>query len=539
MRDGPGRERQRGPWEAEHEVVVVGSGAGAMAGALLAARDGLDTVVLERTPLLGGTSAYSGASCWLPGSQAQDRAGLDDSTEAARSYLRALLGDAEEDRREAFLRHAPEAVALLEEDPAVVFEWRPFPDYVAAEGRRDAGRSVVPLDLPPDRLGDLLPLVRPAVDRDRAGEGHPADAPLSAGRALIGRLLLALSRTGKGGVRVRHRVTGLVTEETDEGGARVTGVVAETPEGTVRIGARRGVLLAAGGFEGDGPLRAEHGVPGAAAWSMAPAGANTGDALRAAVAVGAATALMDEGWWCPGVEQPDGSAAFTLGLRGGLVVDGAGRRFANESLPYDRMGRAMAAAHAGTPGAPACLVFDSRWDGALPAITVPPGRPEEHLAAGTWVRADTLPELAARLGMPADELARTVDRFNAFAASGTDEDHGRGEDPYDLFFAERGPARTSGPNPCLVPLDRPPYYAARLVLADLGTKGGLRTDTSARVLDTRDRPVPGLYAVGNTSASFTGRVYPGPGIPIGTAMVFASLAVRDMAAAEQPRRHGS
>uniref|UniRef100_A0AAU3H313 3-oxosteroid 1-dehydrogenase n=1 Tax=Streptomyces sp. NBC_01401 TaxID=2903854 RepID=A0AAU3H313_9ACTN len=512
MRDG------RQEWDATHDVIVVGSGAGAMTGALAAAGDGLDTVVLERTALLGGTSAYSGAACWLPGTQVQERAGLGDSTEEAGRYLRALTGDAEAERREAFLRHAPELVARLEDDPAVEFEWRAFPDYVAAPGRMDAGRSFVPLDLAPGLLGDLLPLVRPAVDRDRAGQGHP-DAPLAAGRALIGRLLLAATRTGNAQIRTGHHVTGLVTED-----GRVTGVEASTPQGTVRVRARRGVLLAAGGFEGDDTLRAEHQVPGSAAWSMAPRGTNTGEVLRAAVAAGAATGLMDEAWWCPGTELPDGSAAFTLGLRGGLVVDGSGRRFANESLPYDRMGRAIAAA--GGAESPTYLVFDSREGGALPAITVPPVRPDDQLAAGTWMRADTLPELAGLIGVPADALTDTVGRFNGFAADGTDADHHRGEDPYDRFFADTRNA--PGPNPCLVPLDRPPYYAARLVLSDLGTKGGLRTDVHARVLDTEGRPLPGLYAAGNTSASFTGRVYPGPGVPLGSAMVFASLAVRHM-----------
>ncbi|MFE7624988.1 FAD-dependent oxidoreductase [Streptomyces sp. NPDC057509] len=512
MRDGQ-------DWHATHDVIVVGSGAGAMTGALTAAGDGLDTVVLERTALLGGTSAYSGAACWLPGTRVQERAGLGDSAEGARDYLRTLLGDSEAARRDAFLRHAPGLVARLEDDPALAFRWQPFPDYVAAPGRMDAGRSFVPLDLDPAELGDLAGLVRPAVDRDRAGQGHP-DAPLTQGRALIGRLLLALTRTGNARIRTRHHVTGLTTED-----GRITGVEARTPHGTVRIRARRGVLLAAGGFEGDDTLRTEHGVPGRAAWSMAPGGTNTGELLRAATGAGAATALLDEAWWCPGTELPDGSAAFTLGLRGGLMVDGSGRRFANESLPYDRMGRAIAAA--GGADASVHLVFDSREGGALPAITVPPTAPAEHLAAGTWVRADSPAGLAGLIGVPAAALTATLARFNGFAASGTDEDHHRGEDPYDLFFADR--AGAPGPNPCLVPLDRPPYYAARLVLADLGTKGGLRTDPDARVLDTAGRPLPGLYAAGNTSASFTGRVYPGPGVPIGTAMVFASLAVRHMA----------
>jgi succinate dehydrogenase/fumarate reductase flavoprotein subunit len=280
------------------------------------------------------------------------------------------------------------------------------------------------------------------------------------------------------------------------------------------------VLLAAGGFECDAAGRGERGVAGSADWTMAPPGANTGDAISAAVRIGAATGLLDQAWWCPGLASPDGRAAFMLGLRGGLMVDGSGRRFANESLPYDQMGRQMAAAD---DRVPAYLIFDSRSGGRLPAISVPSAVPDEHLAAGVWVRADSVAELAGALGLPADALADTVERFNGFAERGVDEDFHRGEDPYDRYFAS-GP----GPNPCLVPVDRPPYYAARVVLSDLGTKGGLRTDTDARVLDAEDSPIPGLYAAGNTSASFTGPYYPGPGIPIGSAMAFAYRAVQHM-----------
>src|SRR5690606_16880872 len=157
------------PWDAEYDVVVAGSGAGALTGALTAAASGLRTIVLEKTALLGGTSAYSGASLWLPASQVQRRAGVADSTEAARAYLTALLGEAEAQRREAFLATAAEVVEFLERDPAIEFRWRAFPDYFPAAGRLDAGRSIVPLDLPVERLGDLAVLVRPPVEHDRGG----------------------------------------------------------------------------------------------------------------------------------------------------------------------------------------------------------------------------------------------------------------------------------------------------------------------------------------------------------------------------------
>ena len=495
------------------DVVVVGSGAGALTGAWAAAAAGAETVLLEATALLGGTTSYSGAACWLPGTQVQQRSAAGDSTESARTYLRALLGEDTAAQQDAFVAHAPELVAQLEADPAVEFEWRAFPDYFAAPGRLDRGRSFVPLDLPTEQMGELAALVRPPVTQDRVGEGHPP-GPLTAGRALIGRLLLALLGTGRARVDVCSPMTELLLAD-----GRVVGVVAA---GTRRIGARRGVLLAAGGFERDQGLREAEHVPGDASWSMAPAGTNNGAPMAAGIAAGAAADLLSEAWFCPGLAQPDGTAAFLLGLRGGLLVDADGHRFANESLPYDQMGRALAAA----PGRIPChLVFDSRTGGALPAIAIPATAPAEHLAAGTWLQADSLAELAEAIGVPVEALTSSVERFNAQAASGVDEDFGRGEDPYDRFFAAG-----DGANPCLVPVDRAPFYAARVVLSDLGTKGGLRTDPSGRVLRPDGEVLPGLYAAGNTSASMAGSVYPGPGIPIGTAMVFASLAARDMVA---------
>lgn len=492
----------------EFDIIVVGSGAGAVTAAVLAARAGLSTLVLEKTDLLGGTSAYSGAACWLPGSAVQQRAGNPDSTESARTYLAALLGEREVDRREAFLDAAPRVVAALEADSAIDFSWQPFPDYFDRPGRVPGGRSIVPLDLPREEIGALADLVRPPVDRDRAGLGHP-DGPLTQGRALIGRLLLALHNSGRAEILTAADVDTLVQED-----GRVVGVEALVAGRRRRYTAGRGVVLGAGGFERDQAARTRFGVPGAADWSMAPAGSNTGGAIRAAVDLGAATALLDQAWWCPGLAMPDGAASFTLGFRGGVVVDSAGRRYANESLPYDQFGRQMAADPARVPS---YLVFDASSRGRLPAIALPGGKPEEHLAAGTWVQADSVAELADRVGVPRDALTGTIDRFNRFAEAGTDDDYGRGRDEYDRYFAD----------PVLVPVLQPPFTAARLVLADLGTKGGLVTDTAARVLDTGDRPIPGLYAVGNASASLTGDVYPGPGIPIGTAMAFALRATED------------
>jgi 3-oxosteroid 1-dehydrogenase len=505
-------------FEAEYDVVVVGSGGGALTGAALAAKAGLSVCVVEKTPLLGGTSAYSGGACWLPGSDVQQRAGIPDSTESARAYLGAILDDPDRERVEAFLTTAPRLVAALEDDPDLDFEWLAFSEYYDAPGRVPFGRSIQPTNI---KRADLRPevaeLVRPPVERDRAGGG--GRTTLSGGQALIARLATILVREG-GTIRTSLPVTGLVTEPGDPAG-RVVGVAAMSPEGPVQIGARRGVLLAAGGFEGNEAMRRDHGVPGDTAWTMAPRGTNTGEPIEAAVALGAATDFGALGWFCPGLAQPDGGGSFTLGFRSGLMVDQTGRRYANECLPYDRFGREMARA---AERIPSWYLFDSREDGRLPAIAMPEGDPATHLEAGTWVTAGTLEELAAAAGLPADALAETVERFNGYAASGTDEEFHRGEDEYDTFFATG-----RGPNKSLCALDAPPYFAARFVLSDLGTKGGLVTDAAGRVLREDGTPIAGLYAAGNTAASVFGSVYPGPGAPLGSAMVFAALAVEDMA----------
>ncbi len=499
--------------EREYDVVVVGSGGGALTGAFLAQKAGLSTVVVEKTALLGGTSAYSGGACWLPGSQVQQRAGIPDSTESARDYLAAILVDPDPARVEAFLTQAPLLVAELEADPAIDFEWLPFPEYYAAPGRVPFGRSIQPTNVKrgdlPTEVGDL---VRPPVERDRAGEG--GRNTLSGGQSLIARLLDGFLREG-GTVLTELPVTGCVVE-----GDRVVGVAAMTPEGPVQVRARRGVLVAAGGFEGNQVLRDQHGVPGDVAWTMAPAGTNTGEPIEAAAALGAATDYAGLGWFCPGLEQVDGSGSFTLGFRSGLMVDADGKRYANECLPYDRFGREMAAQ---TGRIPSWFVFDSREGGRLPAIAMPEGDPAGHLAVGTWVRADSLDELAGLIGVPPDALGATVDRFNGFCATGVDADFGRGEDEYDTFFAGG-----DGPNKALTPCDRAPFYAARFVLSDLGTKGGLVTDAAARVLRADGSVIAGLYAASNSAASVFGSVYPGPGAPLGSAMVFASLAVADL-----------
>lgn len=501
------------------DVVVAGSGGG-LAGAYTAAREGLSVALLEAGDTFGGTTAYSGGGgMWFPCNAVLRRAGSDDTIEAALTYFHAVVGDrTPQELQEAYVRGGAGLIDYLESDPNFEFTVLPWPDYFgrAPQARLDGLRHIVATPLRGDRLGPYAGLVRGPLDNDRLGT--PAPDKLFGGRALIGRFLAALAEFP--GVTA-HRNTAVVDLIVQDG--RVAGVVAERDGTTVRIGARRGVLLAAGGFEHNARLRAQWGVPGRPEDSMG-APDNTGAAHEAAIRAGAATDLMDQAWWSPGLIHPDGRAAFALWFTGGIFVNQKGRRFVNESAPYDRIGRVIVAEmEASRLTLPFWMVYDSREGGVPPvkATNVSMVETEKYRDAALWRSASTLEGLAEAIGVPPAELAATVARFNEMAAAGVDADFGRGDEAYDRAF--------SGGRSPMTPIDTPPFHAAAFGLSDLGTKGGLRTDTNARVLDAEGRPIVGLYAAGNTMAAVSGTTYPGGGNPIGASMLFSHLAALDMA----------
>ena len=504
------------------DVIVAGSGGG-IAGAYTAAREGMSVALLEATDKFGGTTAFSGGGgMWFPCNAVLRRAGIDDTIERALTYFHAVVGDrTPHELQEAFVRGGAGLIDYLEADPdpdAFEFTALPWPDYFGAapEARLDGMRHIVAQPFPDERLGPHAGLVRGPLDNERFGT--PAPDLLIGGRALIGRFLAALNRFPDA---VAHRNSPLVDLLTDEG--RVVGAVADRSGQAVRIGARRGVLLAAGGFEHDADMRADYGVPGRREDSMGAPG-NTGLAHRAAIRAGAATDLMDQAWWSPGLTHPDGRSAFALWFTGGIFVNDAGRRFVNESAPYDRIGRVIIdEMAAGRLSLPFWMVYDDRRGEVPPvrATNVSLVATERYRDAGLWRTAGTLAELAERIKVPAAALAETVGRHNEMAAGGSDPDFGRGDEAYDRALL--------GGRPPLVPIDTPPFHAAAFGLSDLGTKGGLRTDTRARVLDSAGRPIAGLYAAGNTMAAVSGTTYPGGGNPIGASMLFSHLAALDMA----------
>ena len=520
------------PADDRFDVIVVGSGGG-LIGAYAAARRGLRTLVIEKAPRVGGTMAWSGAGIWLPGNPAILRAGIDDSPEAARPYLDSIIGDdAPTALREAYLASGPPLIEELEADSWFgEFEWRPIPEYYDGRpGFLKQGRTIFPADLPRAELGDLEPLVRRPLWTERWGT-DPGEVMIG-GQALAGRALGALMATGNATVVTSTALTGLVVED-----GRVVGVDARRDGQPVRYRADRGVLLAAGGYDHNADLRRQHQAPLTGEWSSGVP-ENTGDALTAALEVGAEAALLEEAWYAPGVVTPTGGPVFYTMVWGGVWVNSAGQRFMNERLPYDRAGHELMRLH-GADGAdtiPAHWVFDQRQVDAK-AFTFLPVDPQvpdwfdvdRWLEAGTLVRADTLDELAGLIGVPAEGLAATVDEYNGFARSGIDEKFHRGEAPWDRVIAGVVKPHTDGPNKCLGVIDEPPYYAVKVVVTDLGTKGGLRTDATGRVLRADDSVIQGLYASGNTMAPALGRIYPGAGGPIGSAMVFSWLAALDMA----------
>ncbi len=540
-------------WDLECDVLVVGSGGGGLVGAYTAASQGLKTILIESTDKFGGTTAYSGSGMWLPTNPVLARGGSHDTLEAARTYYRSVVGDRTPVAlQEAYLNTGAKLVAFLEQNPVLRFQVFPWPDYYgAAPCAKAEGRHIIAESLPQVELGDLVHSLRPTLTTER--QGQPRAELLFGGQALIGRLLLAAIGTGRADLRLNTRMESLVVE-----GGRVVGVIAETSAGTLRIHATRGVLIAAGGFEQNDDMRREHGVAASARWSMGAPG-NMGGPIRAGMAIGAATDLMGEAWWSPGLMHPDGTATFSVGILGGIFVNGAGQRFTNESQPYDILGRDVLKGEAtGVKHLPFWLIYDGRFGLRPPvmnaSVALEPN--ENYLAAGLWKQADTLDGLAAQIGVPAADLAATVARFNSFAAAGKDQDFRRGDLAYDRFFtSDQAPDQSlvslenpdfsdaigsgGGSNPCLIPIDRPRFYAAAFGVSDLGTKGGLKTDADARVLNTSGKVIPGLYAAGNSMAAVSGTTYPGGGNPIGSSVVFAYLAAQDMLRSDAVRREAA
>ncbi len=555
------------------DVLVVGSGGGGMTAALTAHAAGLDVLVVEKSSHFGGSTALSGGGIWVPGAPAQRREGYAPPPEGVVEYMRQVTeGLVSEARIRQYVDSAPQMLEFLENlSRWFKFVWKPgYADYYPElPGGSELGSTinVPPIDLRklgPDEQKLLKPLALAPrgiwlgpkelrtfyrIRQSWAGKGVLLKLISRMIRARVfGERMAAIGQSLAARLRLAMRERGIpvwldspmVELLTDADGA-VTGVVLERNGGTQRVGARRGVILASGGFDHDLAWRKEQLPVIEQDWSFGNPAA-MGDGIRAGEKVGAATLLLDEAWWFPAIQWPDGRMQFMLNERmmpAQFIVNGDGRRFINEAAPYMDFGHAMIDGQkSGVTHIPCWLITDQRsWNRyvigghlpipKIPGAPVPTGRkvPAAWLESGVVKAAMTWDEMAVKIGVPARQLSETASRFNELAHKGHDDDFNRGDSVYDNYYGD-----PTLPNPNLYPLGKPPYYAFRIVLGDLGTSGGLSVDEHARVLRSDGTVVRGLYAVGNTSAPVMGRSYAGAGATIGPAMTFGYVAAKHLAA---------
>jgi 3-oxosteroid 1-dehydrogenase len=554
------------------DVLVIGSGGGGMTAALTADASGLDALVVEKSSRFGGSTALSGGGIWVPGAPAQRRAGYTLDPDSVVGYLRSITeGLVSEARLRQYVDSSPQMLEFLEGlSPWLEFVWKPgYADYYPElPGGSELGSTinVPPIDL--RKLGDdeetlLQPLALAPkgiwlgpkelrsfyrIRQSWAGKGVLIKLIARMVRARVfGERIAAIGQSLAARLRLAMRERAIplwlnspMVELLTDAAGSVTGAVVDRDGTQQRIGARRGVILASGGFEHDMAWRKEHQPVVDQDWSFGNP-ASMGDGIRAGERVGAATELLDEAWWFPAIQWPDGRMQFMLNERmmpAQFIVNGAGKRFINEAAPYMDFGHAMIDGQkSGVTHIPCWLITDHRSFNRyvvgghlpipnLPFAPVPTGRkvPAAWLESGVVKAAMGWDELARKIDVPAYQLRATATRFDELARKGHDDDFNRGDSIYDNYYGD-----PTLPNPNLYPLGDPPYYAFRIVPGDLGTSGGLLTDEHARVLRQDGSAVPGLYAVGNTSAAVMGRSYAGAGATIGPAMTFGYVAAKHAA----------
>ncbi|MFG1363869.1 FAD-dependent oxidoreductase [Xanthobacter versatilis] len=564
------------PPDDVHDLVVVGSGAGGMATALFAAIAGLKVLLVERTEYVGGTTALSAATTWIPMNRHSSEVAVDDSLDKAERFLDGVVGNRSPAvLRRAFLESGPQAIATLEDQSQVRF--RPYathPDYEQDhEGATLRGRALEPVPFDGRSLGADLARIRPPIPEftifggmmiDRTDIGHllgltkswrsfrhaasilawygrdrlaqRRGSRLVMGNALIGRMLASL----------KARNVPILLEATvravDAGRGGVEGVTV-AQNGTERqIRVRRGLVIAAGGFNRHPTRRAELLPKPTPAYSPAAPG-HTGAMQDLALKLGArfGTGGDQPAFWAPVSvrRRADGSTAvfphFVMDRSkpGTVCVDQTGRRFVNESTSYHQFGKAMFAANRDRPTIPCFIITDAvglkRF--GLGMVRMGTRNLKPFLDDGYLVEAPTIAALAAKLNMDAAVLEETVGAMNTYAKTGVDTQFGRGTTAYHRINGDAA----HGPNPTLGPIDTAPFYAVRLYPGDIGAATGLVIDEWARVLKEDGSPVPGLYACGNEAQSIMGGTYPGPGITIGPAITFAYRAVRHACQAGEQR----
>jgi 3-oxosteroid 1-dehydrogenase len=543
-----------------YDVVVVGAGGAGMTAALAAARQGLDTLVVEKSSYFGGSTARSGGGVWIPGNYALKAAGEADDLAESKLYLDSIVGDVvPKVRRDTYIDRGAEVMDFVRENTPLRFTWVPeYADYLPeAPGGRPRGRSVEPIPVNAKFLGDELDRLHPAygkapanlivtqADFRRISLGlRTLKGPLTMLRILttrivsmlLGRKMYAMGNALAIGLRKGLVDAGVPveydTELTDlviENG-RVVGVKVVHDGAAREIRATRGVILGSGGFEKNLEMREKYQpAPTSIDWTTG-AESNTGGGILAGVTAGAQLDLMDEAWWGPTIPLPSGPwfCLAERNLPGSIIVNAAGERFMNEALPYvEAVHEIYKGEETGITHVPSWMIIDQRYRNRYLFAGLSPRQPfpGHWYKSGAIRKGASLAELAAEIDVPAEALTATVERFNGFAGTGVDDDFHRGESAYDKYYSDP----TVKPNPSLHRIDHGPFYAVKIVPGDLGTKGGLVTDERARVLRADGSVIDGLYAAGNCSSAVMGNTYAGPGATIGPAMTFGYLAALDIA----------
>ena len=546
------------------DLLVVGSGTG-MAAALAAHECGLSVLLVEKSSYVGGSTARSGGALWLPASPILEEKRAGDTVERAETYLRSVVaGSAPADRSAGYLRNLTATVDMLRRTTPIRLAWaKDYSDYHPEEpGGAAAGRTCECRPLNSAILGQYRTRLRPGVMEAKIPmptttadyrwmnlvarvprKGIPTIAKRLAqglGGLLLGRRYVAGGQALAAGLFagvVRAGIpiwtdTELQRLIPDTG--RITGAVVGHDGREVTITARRGVVLAAGGFDHSMPMRWKFQSESLGEHMSLGAASNTGDAIHAAQDLGAATDLMDQAWWFPAVSPLPGAAPAVMlaerSLPGSLIVDQNGARFTNEATDYMSFGQCLLEReHSGNPVESMWIVFDQKYRNSyvfagelFPRMPIP----QSWYEAGIAHRSDDLIELAGKIGVPGPRFTATMTRFNEMSRAGYDADFHRGISVYDRYYGDP----TISPNPNLRALDERPFYAVKMVLSDLGTCGGLRADDRARVLREDGSVIEGLYAIGNTAANAFGTTYPGAGATIAQGLVYGYIAARDAAA---------
>ncbi|WP_124054461.1 FAD-dependent oxidoreductase [Arcanobacterium ihumii] len=565
------------PSKDAYDVVVVGTGAAGLTAALTAARRGMSVLLVEKSSEWGGSTAKSAGMVWIPGNNILAQVGKNDSIDLGRQYMKATVGDCTSDEMiEAFLVEGTKAMDFLSAS-CPELEWRNmegYPDYwLDAPGAAKTGRGVeagafdtrllgewesthvksyfrpmISLDISSFDSADLLlfatnpkPLLRGLkLTLRNAKQKLRGEKVVTMGAALTGAIMHNALKNGVE-VKLETAIIDLIRD-----GDRVTGIVLEQRGRKIEVKANHGVILACGGFERNDEMRKKyqrHPINGE--WTVGVEG-NTGDGIEIGVEHGAAISNMADAIWSPVIQLPQVKAFAPIviddverfivpdrSLPHTMIVNGKGKRFMNEALPYCTAGQGLYGGHFGkgegdAENLPAWLIFDQQFRnkymfsyGYLPIVDLP----QEFYDSGAVIKRDTIEELAEAINVPVVQLKETLDRFNSFARTGVDEDFHRGEDEHDRFYGNR----YHKPNPSLGEIKKGPFYATGVYPGDIGTSGGLVIDTKARVTREDGSIIEGLYAAGNTTKSVIGHTYTAGGTSIGAAIAFGHVAANTIA----------